>query len=153
MAARSRVVGFRGADATADRLHSAAIGLLRRLRRADERLGVSPARLSVLSILVFGGPRSTGALARAEQVSAPTMTRLIQRLEAEGLVETRRDEADRRVIHVSATAAGTKLLRRGRRARVRQLARWIERLPAGERETLDRAARMIGAMLSSPRAA
>jgi hypothetical protein len=53
----------------ADQLHSAAIHLLRRVRRADVESGISPARLSVLSVLVFGGPQTLGTLARAEQVS------------------------------------------------------------------------------------
>ena len=41
---------------TADRLHSAAIHLLRRVSREDAGSGVSPPRLSALSVLVFAGP-------------------------------------------------------------------------------------------------
>ena len=52
----------------ADRLHSAAIHLLRRLRVEDEALGISAPRLSALSVLVFAGPRRVGELAEAEQV-------------------------------------------------------------------------------------
>ena len=70
----------------ADRLHSAAIQLLRRLRREDQAMGLTAARASALSVLVFGGrPLTLGALAQAEQVSAPTITRLrrVAVLEAE----------------------------------------------------------------------
>src|ERR687883_145288 len=70
----------------ADRLHSAAIHLLRRLRREDARTGLSGPRLSALSVVVFAGPRTLGELAAAEQVRPPTMTRLVQALEREGLV-------------------------------------------------------------------
>jgi len=49
----------------ADRLHSAAIHLLRRLRRQDDAMGLTPARASALSILVFGGPATLTMLARA----------------------------------------------------------------------------------------
>src|SRR5204863_2334816 len=63
---------------TADRLHSAAIHLLRRLRVRDRESGVGPAQLSALSVLVLGGgPRSLGELAEAEQVRPPTMSRIV----------------------------------------------------------------------------
>src|SRR5215475_2178440 len=67
--------------AIGDRLHSAAIHLLRRLRVRDLESGVGPAQLSALSVLVFGGPRSLGELANAEQVRAPTMSRIVNGLE------------------------------------------------------------------------
>jgi len=70
--------------AVADRLHSAAIHLLRRVRKQDESLGLTAARASALSVLVFGGPVTIGQLARAEPVEAPTMTRLVVALAREG---------------------------------------------------------------------
>src|SRR5436305_15150059 len=70
---------------TADRLHSAAIHLLRRLRVRDLASGIGPAQLSALSVLVFGGPRSLGELAEAEQVRPPTMSRIVEGLERAGL--------------------------------------------------------------------
>ena len=76
----------RDVDAVADRLHSAAIHLLRRLRVEDEALGISAPRLSALSVLVFAGPRRVGELAEAEQVEPPTMTRLVDGMEREGYV-------------------------------------------------------------------
>src|ERR671933_1067936 len=72
--------------ATADRLHSAAIHLLRRVRRQDDASGLTAPRLSALSVIVFGGPLTLGALAAAEQVRPPTMTRIVQALEEAGLV-------------------------------------------------------------------
>src|SRR6476469_3956877 len=78
----------------ADRLHSAAIRLLRRLRREDEAMGLTAARASALSVLVFGGrPVTLGALAQAEQVSAPTVTRLIVGMERDGLVRRTPDDS------------------------------------------------------------
>jgi len=64
------------AEALADQLHSAAIHLLRQLRKEDDTSGLSAPRLSALSVVVFGGPLTLGALARAEQVRPPTMTRI-----------------------------------------------------------------------------
>src|SRR5436189_5059793 len=82
----------------ADRLHSAAIRLLRRLRREDEAMGLTPARASALSIMVFGGPVTMGSLAKAEQVTAPTATRLVVGMERDGLVRREDDEQDGRVV-------------------------------------------------------
>ena len=80
----------------ADRLHSAAIHLLRRLRVEDEALGISAPRLSALSVLVFAGPRRVGELAEAEQVEPPTMTRLVDGMERDGYVVRGPDPDDRR---------------------------------------------------------
>jgi len=99
----------------ADRLHSAAIHLLRRLRVEDEALGISAPRLSVLSVLVFAGPRRIGELARIEQVEPPTMTRLVDGLARDGLVLREPDPDDR------ATSTGARTLRRGRARRVEAL--------------------------------
>ncbi len=74
------------AERVADRLHSASIHLLRRLRRQDDASGVTAPHLSALSVLVFGGARTLGELAAAEQVTPPSMTRIVRNLEAGGLV-------------------------------------------------------------------
>src|SRR5688500_3850241 len=90
-------------DPIANALHSAAMHLLRRMRKEDERAGGGPARLSVVSVLVFGGPMRLSDLARIEQVKPPTMTKLIAALEADGLVKRRADGTDARAYRVQAT--------------------------------------------------
>ena len=127
----------------ANALHSAAIHLLRRLRKEDEQSGVSPARLSVLSVLVFGGPMRLSELARIEQVKPPTMTKIIAGLEADGFVKRRADGADARAYRVKATARGTTLLHAGRRRRVERLSKGLIRLPPGEVRILMQAAEII----------
>jgi len=129
--------------ATADRLHSAAIHLLRTLRVEDRASGLSAPRLSALSVLVFGGPRTMSALAQAEQVQPPTITRLVAEMEKDGLVERVRSEQDRRVLTMRATAEGRRLLEEGRRRRVARLAAALEALPAADRKLLARAAELI----------
>src|SRR5919202_2354129 len=89
--------------ATADRLHSAAIHLLRRLRKQDDASGLTAPRLSALSVVVFGGPLSLGALAAAEQVRPPTMTRIVSALERAGLVERSPHPTDGRQVLLTAT--------------------------------------------------
>lgn len=117
----------------AARLHALAIHLLRRVRRDDPAMGLSAARASALSVLVFGGARSIGELAAAEQVTPPTMTRLIAALEAEGYVTRRADAADRRAVRVAATAKGRRALETGRQRRVDHTAALLSRLAASER--------------------
>ena len=120
---------------TADRLHSAAIHLLRRLRVRDRESGVGPAQLSALSVLVFGGPRSLGELANAEQVRPPTMSRIVAGLEREGLVRRHATEDGRRV-RLEASAKGTKILQEGRKRRVQSLAQALSVFSSEDREKL-----------------
>ena len=116
----------------ADRLHSAAIHLLRRLRVEDEALGISAPRLSALSVLVFGGPRRVGELAQAEQVEPPTMTRLVDGMERDGYVVRAPDPEDGRAVIVRATAKGVRALNQGRARRVAALATALAGLSAAE---------------------
>src|SRR5689334_15108723 len=109
------------AEHLADRLHSAAIHLLRRLRKEDAKTGLSAPRLSALSVVVFGGPVTLGELANAEQVRPPTMTRLVSALEQEELVDRETDPNDGRLTRVRATPKGRALLLRGRARRVQAL--------------------------------
>ncbi len=127
----------------ADRLHSAAIHLLRRLRREDTRTGLSAPRLSALSVVVFAGPLTLGELAAAEQVKPPTMTRLVRALEARGLVTREGDEHDGRVVRLRATAKGRALMAEGRARRVRALAEGLRTLEAAEREALGEAVEVL----------
>src|ERR1700736_4669412 len=109
-------------DAVADRLHSAAIHLLRRVRNQDTVTGEGPARLSALSVLVFSGAKTLGELAAAEQVKPPTMSRVVAGLKRSRLVEITADAQDARRKPIHATARGVALLRAGRQRRVRYLA-------------------------------
>jgi DNA-binding MarR family transcriptional regulator len=138
-------------EAVAECLHSASIHLLRQLREEDLQLGLGPAQLSALSVLVFGGPQTIGALARIEQVSAPTVSRLVDALAAAGLATRNADAADGRVIRVAATPAGTALMQRGRRQRVRRLVGLLQELEPAELDNMGRAAARLAQLLRRPR--
>ncbi len=112
----------------ADRLHSASIHLLRRLRVRDRESGIGPAQLSALSVLVFGGPKSLAELAEAEQVKPPTMSRIVAGLERAKLVKSEAAREDARRIRIAATAKGEKVMQEGRRRRVEMLAELIDEL-------------------------
>jgi len=110
----------------ADRLHSAAIHLLRDVRRQDTASQEAPARLSALSVLVFGGPRTLGQLAAAEQVKPPTMTRIVSGLERSGLAIRVADAGDARRVQIRATTKGTRLLQQARERRITYLTALLE---------------------------
>jgi DNA-binding MarR family transcriptional regulator len=135
--------------AVADRLHSAALHLLRRLREQDDALGISPARLSALSVVVFAGPIGIGALATTEGVAAPTMSRLVDGLERDGLVVRGPDPDDARGVLVRATSKGTRTLTKGRRTRVETLASSLSRLSRDELAAVARGAELIERIVRS----
>lgn len=127
----------------ADRLHSAAIHLLRHARKADVLSGQGPARLSALSVLVFVGPMTLGQLAGAEQVKPPTMSRIVAGLARAGLARVDDDAKDARRIRVSATAKGERLLQQARERRIRAVAELLAALSEREIAGLRDAARIV----------
>lgn len=135
--------GSRDAHAIAERVHSAAVRLLRRLRKSDSADGLSAPKASALSVLVFGGPQTLKDLAAAEQVRAPTMSRLVAEMEAEGLATKAADPDDGRVVRIAATAKGKVLLEAGRERRLEALAKQVGELGRHERETLRAAAEIL----------
>jgi len=135
------------ATIAADHLHSAAIHLLRRLRRQDAGSGIGPAQLSALSVLVFAGPRTLGELAAAEQVKPPTMSRIVAGLKRGRLVKLTRDIKDGRRLLVQASPQGARLLGKARRRRIEDLALQLEALTRSEIAQLDAAAGLLEKLL------
>ena len=127
----------------AEILHRAAIGLLRRIKIADQKTGISPPRLSALSVLVFGGPQSLASLAMAEGVKPPSMSKLVAELEALGLVEKSPDPEDKRGLVISATSKGRRVMLAGRDRRLALLKERLERLTDKERARLEAAAPIL----------
>lgn len=134
----------------ADAVHSAAIHVLRYLRTEDEALGLSAPKLSALSVLVFRGPLTVGELARAEQVTPATISRLVTELQELGLAVRSADETDARVRVVTPTPEGEALLREGRRRRVARLAGAVDQLGAEDRQVLARAASLLERIVARP---
>ena len=126
-------------SALADRLHSLAIHLLRRIRRGDDSAGLSAPRLSALSVVIYRGPISLTELAKAESVTAPTMTRLVQALVRAGLVEKNVAESDNRVVQLRATDAGRRTLDLARARRLAALEELLQRLGPEDAAVVERA--------------
>jgi DNA-binding MarR family transcriptional regulator len=137
----------------ADRFHSAAIHALRYARREDEASGLSPARLSALSVLVFAGSKTIGELATAEQVRPPTMSAIVDGLERDGLVKRAADAHDRRVVRVHASAKGKRVLERARERRIAALADRLSHLDPAQIELVREAAELVDSSLRRSSAA
>lgn len=128
---------------TADQLHSAAVRLLRRLRTTDGESGLSAAQASVISVLIYGGPSNISRLAAAEQVQAPTMSRLVKDLETAGLVTRSADAADARASLIEAAPRAHALLDTARSLRLGRLERAIAACTPADRALLTRAAPVL----------
>ena len=141
---------IRDRQAVGTALHSACIHVLRFVRTVDVESGLSAARLSALSVLVFGGPRTIGELAEAEGVRSPTITALVNGLESEGLVRKvgagGKDRDQRRVV-VEATAAGVRRMKTGQSRRLERLDLLLDGLSDRDLATVGRAAEILEAAL------
>lgn len=111
------------------------------MRTPDESAGLSRARLSALSVVVFFPGVTPAELAQTEGVTRPTITSLIQGLENDGLITRKAaaESSDRRFAHLYATAAGERKLRAAREARLSVIERALADLTKEERSALSRA--------------
>lgn len=123
----------------AARLRLSATRLARRLRQ-ESSTGLTPSQLSALAVVANRGPLSLGELAEHERVAPPSITKIVAKLEADGLLERQADPDDRRVARVRATKAGNALLSETRRRKTAWLAGRVRDLTADER------ARLAGAL-------
>ena len=151
MARKAQAAATKSRLEVADRLHSAAIHLLRRVRQKDVASGIGAAQLSTLSVLVFAGAKTLGELARAEQVRPPTMTRIVLALEQEGLARRVADVHDRRVARIHATPRGVEVLQKGRSRRIHYIAELLQDLPPQDLKLLGQAAELLESALRQAR--
>ncbi|HVH15397.1 MAG TPA: MarR family transcriptional regulator [Candidatus Angelobacter sp.] len=136
-------------EEVARRVHSAALHLMRYVRAQDTALGVPPAQLSALSVIVFGGKTSLSELAKAEQVRPPTMSRIIDALVRDGLVKRETDKTDRRSIIITATEKGTRIMHEGRGRREKRLLELLRPLRREEIELLHKASEILAKELQA----
>lgn len=113
----------------AERFYVLVHHLGKRLRALDGEVGLSPVRFSVLGALTFHPPMTLSELARFEHVRLPSMSRLVGDLEAEGLVERRIDNDDRRRTLVRITRRGRRAVERARNRKIELFARYLAEQP------------------------
>ncbi|HVL65478.1 MAG TPA: MarR family transcriptional regulator [Actinomycetota bacterium] len=131
--------------ATIERLRLTVMRLARRLRQQAEP-GVTPSMLSALATLERR-PATLGELADAERVSAPTMTRIVARLEEEGLVERARHEQDGRIVRLRLSDKGVRLVERNRSRKDAYLA---ARLEGTDIQEVERCLLLLESLLEDP---
>jgi DNA-binding MarR family transcriptional regulator len=119
----------------AARLRLSSTRLARRLRQ-QAGTGHTPSQLSALATIDHHGPLTLGALADHERVAPPSITKVVAKLEADGLVERATDADDRRVQRVTTTKAGRNLIAETRRRKTTWLTARIRELPADEQARL-----------------
>lgn len=137
-------------DEVAAALRLSTTRLARRLR-AEADMGLTPSLLSALAVVHVHGPITLGALAQAEGIAPPTVTKIVGKLEQQGLVERIACDADRRVCRVAVTGAGDDLLARSRARKTAWLAARLQELPVDELSTLGAAAKIIDELLVADR--
>lgn len=116
----------------------------RRLRAERVSHGLSRSRLSLLNLLALNGPMTASALAAAERLQPQSLTRMLSRLEDDGLILRSPDDADRRQVKIEITVEGTAVLDEDDRRREAWLTRAMtERLTPTERELLRLAAGLM----------
>jgi DNA-binding MarR family transcriptional regulator len=125
---------------TAEQVYVALQHAAKRLRDFDEAIGLSPARFSVLATLRYAGPQRVGELARQERVAQPTMTQLVNGMEAAGLVVRNASPDDRRGCTVELTPHGRAVVRRARARKIAWITDVIEGLSTAELQALHAAA-------------
>jgi DNA-binding MarR family transcriptional regulator len=116
-------------------LRLSATRLARRLRQETSD-GLTPSQLSALAAVDRHGAMTLGALASCERVAPPTVTKVVAKLEADGLLERRVDGHDRRIARVTITPAGAALLAEVRRRKDAWLAARIIQLDDDARARL-----------------
>jgi DNA-binding MarR family transcriptional regulator len=130
----------------AARLRLAIARTARRLRQ-EAGAELSPTQTAALATIDRHGPLTPSELAVRERIQRPTVTRLIARLEEDGLVQRTRDPQDRRSSLVALAPAGRELLARGRTRKDAYLSRRLRELDSDDRATLERAAAILERLL------
>jgi DNA-binding MarR family transcriptional regulator len=122
------------------------VALAKSSRRIRSRRGgadLPDPQFNVLAILLREGPLSPGALADAEHVQPPSMTRTVNALVELGFVQKAEHPTDGRQVVVSLTAPGEAEVRETRRRRDAWLAAQLDTLTDDERRTLAQAAVLL----------
>jgi DNA-binding MarR family transcriptional regulator len=116
----------------------------RRLRQARPLGDLTITQLSALTSLELAGALSPRELAEAERVQPPTLTKIVAKLEERGLVQRTPHPTDGRQVILAPTESGRAIVAEHRRARDAWLAKRLAKLTPEERDTLGRAAEILG---------
>ena len=127
-----------------------SIARLARLLRQQDTTGLTPTASAMLATISRSGPLTLGELAAAEQVAPPTITKVVGRLEAAGLIERVRDSDDRRVCRVVVSDEGRRQVERNRSRRTAWLTEQLAALPDDDRGRLAEAVDVLERLTAPP---
>ena len=136
-----------GLCSLAEGLRLSMIHLSRQLRRHDPS-DLSIAQVSGLASVVHSGPLGVGRLAELESLPSSAATRLVDKLEAAGLVMRQANPGDRRGVQVVATVVGAALLARYAQAGNEWLAERLAALSEPDQRVLERAVAVLRSLAS-----
>ena len=128
-----------------------SITRLARILRQQDTLGLGATLTSALATVNHHGPLTTGELATREHVAPPSITRVVDKLEQQGLVARRPHPTDGRVVVIEVTAEGRERILESRSRRTAWLAERLRDLPPADLECLAGAAAIL-ARLTEPAA-
>ena len=135
------------AVALADRLRPILLHLSRELRREARAEGISPSQVTLLAVIKYTPGIGVKELAERERVSAPAMSRHVDRLVKAGLVSRTASDDDRRRVGLTLTEAGRRVLRKVRSRRTVWLAQRLRKLSQAELAALEAAAEPLALLL------
>lgn len=140
--ARSATTTSPDVAVVAESLRLSVTRMFRILRQQDGQ-GLTPSTTSALAMVFHHGPLTLGELAAREHVSAPTVTRIVEKLQRDGLVERTTSATDGRVAYVEVTERGQRLVLDLRSRRTRWLAERLSELSPAELAALEQAAPVL----------
>jgi DNA-binding MarR family transcriptional regulator len=127
-----------------------SVARMARLLRQQDQSGYGPTLIAALSTISKDGPITLGELAAREQVAPPTITKVVEKLMASGLVARTADASDRRVVRVAVTRKGFKQLDAYRTRRTEWLAERLNGLSDDERQRLEAALDVLEKIIAVP---
>jgi DNA-binding MarR family transcriptional regulator len=130
----------------AARLRLAVMRLARRLRQQGQE-GATPSMLSALASVERLGPVTLSELAQLERVQPPSITKVVTRLEDDGLVARSGDAHDRRISRIALTSKGKRFIEKNRSRKTAYLARGLSNLEPRERAILNEALDVLDRLL------
>ena len=131
-------------------LRGAVLILARRLRHQQAGDELSPSESAVMGRVGRAGPMTPGQLAKSEHVQPPSMTRIIERLEARGFLRRDPDPTDRRQVFVSRTPAGDDFVERSRAVRTAWLTQQLGKLDPADQAAIAAAASALTRLAELP---
>jgi DNA-binding MarR family transcriptional regulator len=128
------------------RLRGVISKLARQLNATSTDEGLTPTQYSVLGLIAVRGPLGLTELTELEGLNPTMLSRVVRKLDDEGLISRRTDLSDQRAARVQVTPAGTEVHQRIRAQRTQVLYDCLERLPAEVTDELLRAVPMLEAV-------